>query len=140
MAGLARGDLAEHDGGRDADALLPSGLAHRVEPGTVEEATEDVGHGLLDDARTVVLHRHLVLVLLDALDADIDLRKDLRLLAGVQGVVHRLLDAHDQRFHLRIEAEDLPVLLEELGDGYLLLLLGQLFSDRTHGIDLGYTG
>src|SRR5581483_3085816 len=134
--GLAGGELPVHHGGGDADALLAAALADGVEARAVEQAAEDVADLLLDDAGAVVLDDHHALLRLAdlrrralAADLDVEVGKDLRLLAGVQGVVHRLLDAGDERADAAVEAEDVLVALEELRDADLLLLLRKLLGD-----------
>ena len=89
---LAGGQQAVHAGRADADALLPAAHPHAVELRAVEQLAEDQGDLLLEDAGPVVLHAHLVAVRPDALDVDPDFGQDAGLLAGVQGVVDRLLD------------------------------------------------
>jgi hypothetical protein len=129
-----RRQLAVHNDGRDADALLPSRLAHGVEARAVEQPREDVGDVALDDAGTVVLNRDAVLGLVQRLDFHGQLGEYARLLAGVERVVDCLLDGGDEALYHRVEAENLLVPLEELGDGDFLLLLRQFFRDagRSH--------
>ena len=85
-------------------------------------------HVLFDDARAVVGHGDAEAVLADLPDHDLQLGQDARLLAGVEGVVHRLLHRGDNGPCGGIEAQELLVALEELRDRYLLLLLRQLIS------------
>jgi hypothetical protein len=113
---LAGGEHAIHAGRRDADALLAAAHPQPVKLGTVEQLAEDQGDLLGDDARAVVLDAHPVAgaALPHLLDPHPDLGKDARLFAGVERVVHRLLDAREQRLARRVEAEQVPVLGEEL--------------------------
>ena len=130
LGGLARGYLSVHHDSGDAYPLLPSPLRPSVESRAIEQPPEYVGDLLLDDARAVVLDGHLVLVVFLLIHLDEDVGEDTRVLAGVEAVVDRLLDGRDKRPCEGVEAEYVLVLLEELGDGYLLLLLRQFMSYR----------
>ena len=128
--GLAGGQQAVHAGGGDADALLAAGHLQAVELGAVEEAAEDVLDLLADDAGAVVGDGDAVLgglggggaVGLEVLDDDGDVGEDAGLLAGVEGVVHGFLDGGQEGLAGVVEAEQVAVLGEELGDGDLALL------------------
>jgi hypothetical protein len=136
--GLAGGELAVHRGGADPDALLPARLLQAVELGAVEELAEDLGRLGLHDSRPVVLDRHHEAPLplgelaraVEAQVADLygDLREDAGLLAGVERVVDRLLDGGEERLGGVVEAEEVAVLGEELGDGDLALPGGHLLG------------
>jgi hypothetical protein len=83
-----------------------------------------------DDARAVVDDGDAVLgglgrggsLWLEVLNDDRDVRKDPGFLAGVEGVVDGLLDRGEQRLSRVVEAEEVAVLGEELGDGDVPLL------------------
>jgi hypothetical protein len=122
--GLACGHLAVHDGGADADALLPAALLEAVELGAVQELAEDLTELRLEDARPVVLDGDRVLVVTEVVDGDLDVREDLRLLASVEGVVHGLAHGGEQRLGGVVEAEQVAVLGEELADGDVALPRG----------------
>ena len=124
---LAGGDQAVHAGSGDADALLASAHLEAVELRAVEQAPEDVLDLLADDARAVVLHDDDVAVfgdlgLVDDLDGDVG--QDPGFLAGVEGVIDGFLDGRQQGLARVIEAEEVAVLGEELGDGDVTLLGG----------------
>jgi len=95
-----------------------------VELAAVQQPPENAGNLLAHDARAVVLDDHPEARLAELLDADLDFREDARLLAGVQGVVHRLLDRGQQGLAGVVEAEQVAVLGEELADGDAALGLG----------------
>src|SRR5690606_27277267 len=91
----ARGELRIQHRRRYPDTLLPAALPELVEPGAVEEFPEDRGDVLRHDAGAVVLDGYPVDLGVDLLDADEDVGEHLRLLAGVERVVHRFLDGGD---------------------------------------------
>ncbi len=70
-------------------------------------------------------HADAVAILGELGDGDLERGEDPRLLAGVEGVVHRLLDRREKGLLRVVEAEQVPVLGEELGDGDLPLLRGE---------------
>jgi hypothetical protein len=113
---LAGGEHAVHAGGRDADALLAAAHPQPVKLRPIEQLAEDQRDLLADDAGAVVLHAHPVAgaALAHLLDVHPDLGKDARLLAGVEGVVHRFFHAREQRLAGRVEPEQVAVLGEEL--------------------------
>ena len=139
---LAGGELAVHRGGADPDPLLSATLLEPVELGAVQELPEDLGDLGLHDPRPVVLHhddeaplalRRLPLPLhvqREVADLDRDLGEDPGLLAGVERVVDRLLDGREEGLGGVVEAEQVPVLGEELGDGDLALLRRHLLGRR----------
>ncbi|MPM98395.1 hypothetical protein SDC9_145581 [bioreactor metagenome] len=127
---FARRDVPEHYGGGYADALLSSGLSEGMESGSVEKPSEYIRHHLLDDPGTVVLYHHPVFVILKPLHSDENVRKYVRFLAGVEGIVNGFFDAHEKGFGFRVESQDMLVLLEEFRYGYLLLLRGQYVGRR----------
>ena len=135
---LAGRDLAVHRGRRDADALLAAALLQAVELRAVEQLPEDLRHLLLDDARAVVLNDHQEAALAlrqlrvlrrrlerEVVDLDRQLGQDAGLLAGVERVVDGLLDRREEGLRRVVEAEEVAVLREELGDRDLALLLGE---------------
>jgi hypothetical protein len=124
-----RGELGVEDRRRDPDPLLPPALLDLVEPGAVEELPEDEGDLGGDDPRAVVLNGHPEDLVGDPLHLDEDVGEDLGLLAGVEGVVHRLLHRGDDPPRGGIEAEEVLVLLEELGDADGPLLLREVLSE-----------
>ena len=129
---LARREHAVHAGGRDADPLLAAAHPQPMKLRAVEELAEDQRDLLADDARAIVLHAHAVAraALPHLLDVDPDLGEDARLLAGVERVVHRLLDAREQRLARRIEAEQVPILGEELAHRDVALPGGERLGRR----------
>ena len=142
---LAGGEHAIHARRRDADALLAAAHPEAMKLGTVEELAEDQRNLLADDARTVVLDAHPEPrpALPDLLDPHPDLREDARLLAGVERVVDRLLDAREQRLARGVEAEQVAVLGEELADGDVPLAGGQGLSGGPplgRGLAIGFGG
>jgi hypothetical protein len=107
----------------------------------IQQLTEDFRYLGLDDPRTVVLNDHeeaaLALgelrVLLHGLEAEVvdldaQLGQDAGFLAGVERVVDGFLDGGEQRLRGVVEAEQVAVLGEELGDRDLALLLGEGFG------------
>jgi hypothetical protein len=129
---LAGRELGVHAGRGDADALLAAAHAQPVELRAVEELGEDRRNLLADDAGAVVDDRDAEprrlagggrrrAVARHDLDLDHDVGEDARLLGCVEGVVHRLLDAGEEGLPRAVEAEEVPVLGEELGDGDLAL-------------------
>jgi hypothetical protein len=119
--GLAGRDLTVHPGRGDPDALLAPLLLEPVELGAVEQLAEDLGHLLAHDAGPVVLDRDAVAVFADLCDLDFQVGENARLLAGVEGVVDRLLHGREKGFLRVVEAEQMTVLGEELGDGDVAL-------------------
>ena len=135
---LARGDLAVHRGRGDADALLAATLLEAVELRPVEQLAEDLRHLVLHDAGPVVLDddQEAALALRElgrvapglereVVDLDRQLGKDAGLLARVERVVDGFLDRGQQGLGRVVEAEQVAVLREELGDRDLALLLCQ---------------
>ena len=113
---LAGREHAVHPGGRDPDPLLAATHPQAVELRAVEELAEDQWDLLAHDPRSVVLHPHPEARgrVAHRLDADPDLGEDARLLAGVERVVDRFLDAREERLAGRIKTEQVAVLREEL--------------------------
>jgi hypothetical protein len=129
---LPGGELCVHAGRGDADPLLPAAHAQAMELRAVQQLGEDRGDLLAHDARAVVddgdpkpcrlaggrrrrsiAHRDFHL--------HHDLGQDPGLLGRVERVVHRFLDAREQRFPRIVESEKMAVLGEELRDGDLPL-------------------
>ena len=92
----------------------------------VEQAAKDLGHLRAHDARAVVLDRDLEARLGDLADLDAHVGQDAGLLAGVERVVDALLHGGEQRLRGVVEAQQVAVLGEELGDGDVALALGQV--------------
>ncbi|MCZ7660324.1 MAG: hypothetical protein M5U07_21935 [Xanthobacteraceae bacterium] len=139
VQGLADGELPVHAGGRDPHALLAAGLAELVEFRAVEQLAEDPRDLALDDSGPVVLDddaRSPVAVA----HLDPDLGQDACLLAGVEGIVHGLLDGREQRLGGRVEAEQVAVLEKELGDRDLALPARHLDGGGGRGLLLGHDG
>jgi hypothetical protein len=122
---LAGRQLGVHAGRRDPDALLAPAHAQPVELRAVEELGEDRRDLLADDAGAVVDDRDAEAGGLAGrrrrpvardLQRDDDVGQDAGLLGGVERVVDRFLDARQQRLARIVEAEQVPVLREELGD------------------------
>ena len=122
---LAGGELAVHAGRRDADALLAALLLEAVELRTVEQLAEDLRDLRLHDARAVVLDRDPETLFRQLADLDAQLGEDARFLAGVERVVDALAHRGEERLLRVVEAEQVAVLDEELGDRDLALLLGE---------------
>jgi hypothetical protein len=147
---LAGGQLRVHAGGRDADALLAPAHAQPVELRAVEQLGEDRRDLVPHDAGAVVGHRdpearglagrgrRLPVAGRDR-EGDHHLGEDARLLGGVQGVVDRFLDAGQQGLARVVEAQQVPVLGEELGDGDLPLARAHL-DGGWRGLGLGDGG
>ena len=110
-----------HEQAPDADALLPAALAQSMELGAVEELAEDAGNLILQDPRPVVGDLDPVAVLLDGRDHHPQRRMDAGLFASVERVVDRFLDGCEQRLGRAVEAEEVSVLGEELGNRDLAL-------------------
>ena len=128
---LAGGQVAVHAGRADADALLASAHLQPVELAAVEQLAEDAGYLLPDDARAVVRHRDAEALLAGGLlDGDGDIGQDAGLFAGVEGVVHGLLDGGQQGAARVVEPEQVAVLGEELADADLALLLGHVVGGQ----------
>ncbi len=127
---LAGRDLTVHDCTGNAKTLLSAPLSAAKKSRSVQQASEDVCHFFLDDARSIVLHDHDELVFVDLLDLDEDVREDVRIGPRIEGIVHPLLDRREEGFRRGIVAEDLLVPLEELGDADLPLLLREFLRDR----------
>src|SRR3989442_2181800 len=104
-----------------------------MESRSVQEASEDVGNLFLHDSRAVVLDDDQELVLVYLVDFDEDVRKDLRLFAGVQTILDSLFDGGQGGLRRRIVAENVVVKFEDLGDADLPLLLRELFGDGGRG-------
>ncbi len=143
--GLAGRDQAVHARGRDADALLPAAHLEAVELGAVKQPPEDVFHLRADDARPVVHDGDAVAAALgrrgppglEVLDHDRDVGQNPRFLARVQRVVHGLLHRREQGLTRIVEAQQVAVLGEELGDRNVPLLARERFGG--HGL-LGFAG
>jgi hypothetical protein len=129
--------LGVHAGRRDPDALLAAAHAQPVELGPVEQLGEDRRNLLPDDARTVVDDREAeprrlarrgqgLPVARHDLDLHDDVGQDARFLGRVERVVDRFLDAGEESLSGTVEAEEVPVLGEELGDGDLALTRAHL--------------
>ena len=130
--GLPVVSCAVHRGRADADALLAARLLQPVELRAVEELAEDLRDLRLHDARAVVFDATTKrpspceLAVLEfasrrGLGPRWDLGEDAGFLAGVERVVDRLLDGGEERLGRVVEAEQVAVLGEELGDGDLAL-------------------
>ena len=87
--GNTGGELCVEHRRTDPDPLLPPALLDLVEPRTIEQLAEHVGDLVRDDPGTVVLHDDPVYLTRYFLDPDVDVRKDHRLLASIQGIIHR---------------------------------------------------
>ena len=137
--------LAVHDGGRNADALLPTRLFEAMEFRAVQQLREDLADLGLWNPRSVVLDAHqesrslaerrrLKLGQLDE-----HFRKNPRLFTSVQCVVDGLTDRRQQRLLRRIEAKQMAVFREELADGNLSLTRDprRLCSGAVVGIGVG---
>src|SRR5262249_22635749 len=146
LHGLARRELAVHAGGRDTDALLTAAHAEPVELRSVEELREDRRDLLPDDARAVVGDRDAGAAGLarrrpraaggGGLPLDDDVPGDPGLLARVERVVGGFLDAGQKGLARIVEAEQMPVLREELRDGDLALARAHL-DGRDGGLGRG---
>ncbi len=126
----AGGELGVQHRRRYPDTLLPPALPDLVEPGAVEEFPEDEGDVLRHNPRAVILDRYPVDLGIDLSHADKDIGEHLRLLAGVERVVHRFLDGGDDTARRRVKTKKVLVLLEELCNADTPLLFGEILSDR----------
>ncbi len=108
------------------DSLLAARLPQGVELGAIEKLAEDAGNLRLHDAGAVVLDHDAEASLADLGDHDREIRKDSRFLAGVQRVVHGLLDGREQRLRGAVETQQVAVLGEELADRDLALARGHV--------------
>ena len=134
---LAGRELRVHARRGDADALLAAAHPEPVELRAVQQLGEDRRDLLADDAGPVVddgdaearglagRHRCLVAARRD-LERDDHLGQDAGLFGRVERVVHRFLDAGEQGLARIVEAEQMAVLGEELGDGDLPLARAHL--------------
>jgi hypothetical protein len=140
---LAGRELRVHAGRGDADALLAPAHAQPVELRAVEELGEDRRDLVPHDAGPVVGDRHAEArglagrrrrrpVVGHDLHPDDDVGQDAGFLGGVERVVDGFLDAREQRLARVVEAEQVAVLGEELGDRDL-----PLSSPHLHGGDGG---
>src|SRR5207245_10062 len=127
---LAGRDLTVHDRTRNAKTLLSAPLSAAKKSRSVEQASEDVCHFFLDDARSIVLHDHDEFFFVDFLDLDEDVREDVRIGPRIEGIVHTLFDRREEGFRRGVVAEDLLVPLEELGDADLALFLREFLRNR----------
>ena len=118
------------------DLVAGQRLLQPVELRAVEQLTEYLRHLLLDDPGAVVLddHHEAALALRElrasglqseVVDLDRELGEDARLLARVERVVDGFLDRGEEGLRGVVEAEEVAVLDEELGDRDLALLLGE---------------
>ncbi len=120
-------ELAVHRRRRDADPLLATRHLQAMELRAIEQLAEDPGDLRPHDPRPVVRDDHAVAFLLDhLLDDHLHIGQDTRLLAGIERIVHRLLDRRQQRLARVIEAQQMAVLREELRHRDLALSLRQL--------------
>src|SRR5437899_4090644 len=139
---LAGRNLTVHDRTGNPKTLLSASLGAAKKSRSVQQASEDVCHFLLHDARTVVLHDHDEFFFVDLLDLDEDVREDVRIGPRIEGIVHTLFDRREEGFRRGVVAEDLLVPLEDLGDADLALFLREFLRnrDRWHNITrVGYT-
>ncbi len=133
---LAGGELCVHAGRRDADALLAAAHAQPVELRAVEQLGEDRRNLLADDPRPVVAHRdpeprglagrRRRAVGRHHLQRHEDVGQDPGLLGRVERVVDGFLHAGEQRLARVVEAEQVAILGEELGDRDLTLASAHL--------------
>ena len=80
---------------RYPDTLLAPGLADLVKPRAVEEFAKDIRHLHRDDTGTVVFDNNPENIVPGFFDADVNIGKHLRLLAGIERVIHGFLDRGD---------------------------------------------
>src|SRR6185503_8367014 len=144
---LAGRELAVHSGRRDGNALLAAALTQAMELGAVEQLREHPGDLLAHDARAVVRDRDpearrlarrrrrpVLRLLRHDLELHLDVGEDPGLLTRIERVVHGLLHAREQRLARAVEAQQVPVLGEELGDRDLALARAHFFGgDATGG-------
>ncbi len=128
------GDELKSTVSEDADGLVGmEALPAFVEPRAVEEPSENVGHLLLYDPRSVVLNDDEEFVLVDLPHFDGDIREDVGVRRRVEGVVHGLLDRREEGLRWRVVPENLLVPFEELRDADFPLLLRKLFRNGGGG-------
>ena len=99
-----------------------------MEPGSVEQTAEYVGHGAVHDSGSIILDGYAVFFLGEFLYLDYDIGEELALLTGIEGVVDRFLDTHEKGFGAGVETQYLLVLLEEFGDRNLMLFVSETLS------------
>ena len=144
---LAGGELPVHRRRGDADALLAARLLQPVELRAVEQLAEDLRHLRLDDARGRCPARPRRSGPRPSSarrpasrprgarswTSIVQLGQDAGLLAGVERVVDGFLDRGEERLRGVVEAEQVAVLDEELGDRDLALLLRQRLGGDARG-------
>ncbi len=142
--GLPGGEQPVHPGRRNPDPLLPARLLEDVKLRSVQELAEDLRDLRLDDPGPVVLHRHAKALILHMPDGDPDRGEESRLLAGVERVVHGLLDGGQQRLLRVVESQQVPVLAEKFRYRNFPLAPGHAFrglalaGPRGGGLSLGH--
>jgi hypothetical protein len=122
--------LRVKDGSGDPDPLLSARLPDLVEPGPVQEFAEDKRHLCRDDAGPIILDDDPENVNTRLFDTDVDIRKHLRFLAGVERVIDCFLDGRDHTARGRIESKQVFVLLEKFRDTDTTLPLCELVSEH----------
>jgi hypothetical protein len=142
---LAGGDQPVHARCADADALLTAAHFQPMELTAEQQPAEDILHLFADDAGPIVDHSHAVTgrfgcrgsVGQEIFDNHRQIRQHSRVLAGVQRVVDRFLYSGQQRFARVVEAEQMAVFREKLGNRDVLLLprhrLGRLAHPAIFG-------
>ena len=128
--GKAACQLRVEHGSRDPDALLPPGLPDLVEPGAVQEFTEDKRDLRGDDAGAVVLDNDPEYIGAGFFDADVDVGKHLRFLAGVECVIDCFLYGGNDPPGRGVKSQQVFVLLEKLRDTDTALLLCEFLSEH----------
>ena len=126
----AGGQQPIHAGGADADPLLAAAHPQAVELRAVQQPAEDQGDLLFDDARPVVLHAYPEAILPGRQDVDPHFREDAGFFAGVQGVVHGLLDGRQEGFSWIVKAEKMAILGKEFTDRDVPLAGGHRLRGR----------
>ena len=125
----AAGQLGVQHRRRDPDALLAARLADLVEPRPVEKFAKHIRDLSRDDTRPVVLDNDTENIGTGLFYADENIREHLRLFAGVQSVVHGLLDGGDNPPRGGVKTKEMLVLLKKFCDADAALLFGELVSE-----------
>jgi len=112
--GFSGGELRVQTGGADADSLLPAAHFQSMEFRSVEELRKDFWNLRFDDARTVVLDHDAKTIFGELDDLDDEVGQNSRLFASVERVVDSFFDGREQSLCRIVEAEEMPVLREEL--------------------------
>jgi hypothetical protein len=101
-----------------------------VEPGPIEQFSKYERNLGGYDTGAIILNNDPEDFSGDLLDPDVDIRQDLCLLTGIEGVIDGFLDGGNDSAGRRVKPEQVLVLLEKLCDTDTPLLPGQFISKR----------